>query len=628
MAQDENETNTVAEDVASIRELLEALVDTTQEQADTIKAEANSSGLGSHGARPGRDAQKVLDQLIGKLDAFTKKATYATEAMDHQIEGSNRLTKSIKSGASFMSLFSKEVKSLFFGKGELFRDSYKKSDRGQQLFYDGLIAFNKAMKSPTLLGGIGGVAKGLGKFAQASFMGAGASVLGTTVGAGIGLLGYLVADQVAKAWQENKEALFSSVQDARQVSFGAGYPGMVNGSGFAASDYMTYRRMMRLRGLRNDAEALEALRSLTRKGVAGESLTDAVSAAVSNQALKQFSGVGFSADFISNMYRATYGNKAGSGMWGPGYFNVGGVGAALSRIVADSRAGGGAGASLEDLTEITQALSKNFLGMNNSMPHLLSSLRNFATELGEMKVNKDELLGMYTGTNTGMNLDQRLMALSFRGVGSGNLLEEAWKWNERARTSQGIPRNLRFAAQSALQAYRGMGGTSTSKDIMQMFSEGILSQFGLGALKDHPNMIPLLQKAAAGDSGALEEMSAQMRTDGQKMDDLSRLLDAIRNPVTHMRDYLLSQLGKSPDWVSSLLRGRAMADAYSSGDARFLSGGEAEIAERQKEYADEFKVGMWDGYKEVLSENSQAIKDLTKSMNARYNAEKNTTAGA
>lgn len=567
---DNTNTEDTQQKMADLGDSLYMLMDVVKDSADATReligtmrerrTGADASGIASAGARAAFSSR-------AELEAWSK-------AVNGSRNASNHFSKSLRKAFGLQAEGSKIVRDKMYGAGkqaEIWAATAKHADK---VWVDALDDFRRAADSASNLYAAFRALTGTIKLTKAALGGSGGAAvsLGAVLGGGGGGFWDLILKLAEKTflgqmmlmYSENKDALKGgNVANAMQASMISGYH--YTGDNMAVSDYAAYRTEMRMRGMREEAEIGNTLMALVHQGMFGAprsaSGSDASRAAISKQTVRTLFGMDFADDFMGRMFRSTAGNRAGSGMYDvQGLFNMSGYAAALNKISAASRSPvTGAAVGMQELNSIVEELSKSFLGTKQNINGLLQSLSNWKEALRDNKLTREDLLGLFGGTNENMSLTQKLTAFAFAGMGSGNMLEEAWKWNERARTAQGKPTNLAYAAQSALAAYRGIGGTDTSKDKMMLFSENMLDQFGLGALKNNPEMISLLKGAASGDRKSIESLEEITKTEADRMDQMSRTLDAIRNPVEHMRDYLFSKAFVNP---KGLIKGRARSYEY------------------------------------------------------------------
>lgn len=610
MPQSENTDKTMIQAFADLGDSIFALLDVMQ---DGI-AVANAQLQQSKENRVGADASGIAD--AGSKAALTARADMDafSKAVNGGKNASNAFSKSLRRIFGLQAEGSKIVRDKMYGAGKAAEMFAATASRADRLWVDALDDFRRAADSASSLYAALRMLTGTVKLLRSTMGGSkgGAGSLASLFFGGadpltwvLKLLGASALGQAMQMFSENFAAVKGgNAANAFQASAIAGGLYTPYESGMSVSDYARYRSEMRMRGMRDDQEIQNTLNNFALRGMftaPGQAAgSDAYRAAISKQSIKAIFGMDLNDDFIGKMFRSTAGSRY-NGMYDKaGLFNMSGYMAAVSKISSLSRSSStGAFVGMSELNSIVEELSKSFLGTKQNIAGLLQSISAWKESLRDNKLSKEDLLGLYSGTNENMSLTQKLTAFAFAGMGSGNMLEEAWKWNERARTAGGKPKNLAYAAKSALDAYRGIGGTATSKDKMMIFSEQMLDQFGLGALKNNPEMISLLKNAAAGDRTAITTLEDLMKTDSDRLDGLSRNLDAIRNPVEHIRDYLFAKA-----FVPDLAQGRARAYEYEGMTAGY-SGEDLEkyISARQSQ----------DSYGIAADKNGKADEALLKS---------------
>lgn len=406
--------------------------------------------------------------------------------------------------------------------------------------------------------------KGAGKI----LAGMAGNAMGVMIGHPLMMLGQFlmntVIGQMKQMWEENKKALIGGAfADSRIAAARGGYTDMYDERiNFLAGDYMKYRSSMRLLGNRDDAAVANMLFE-ARDIINGGGGADAAHAAMSRQAVKTHLGIDVGSDLTNLLYRSTTGNgftnlTNGQGVFtGPAAYAVG-----MMAVSHNSQNEFGAKASFGELNSVIQEATKVLRGNKQDWSALIGGLNKWGRAIADNTITAQELGNIYASTNQGMGFDDKLWTLAFLNKG-GDYLTEAWKWNERAATASGKGVNVQEAARAALNMYRNIGGTKDSKDMMQILSNN-LDHFKLGALKDNPRMLELLQLAASGNRDAQREIAARMVDESAQFEVQAKQLDAIRNPVEHIRDYLFA---KGADIVSSTSKMKAAREASYRYDA-------------------------------------------------------------
>ena len=384
---------------------------------------------------------------------------------------------------------------------------------------------------------------GLTRTAFAAYGGAAAA--GGAVGGALGAVGTvtLIAaiDQLGKTLKENTKAMLGgSYAASRRASGAFGYFSMYKNPAMTVGDYNAYRTHMRKMGLRDENAIEEHLVGMAKLGIFGSHGKNAVTAALSQETLKRRMGLDIDNAFLQQMNIATGGSQS-SALKQHGSLSVTGLGVMIGRANVLAQNKYGASLGTDQMFNLVKQMTTGLLGMNNNIGDVVGALAAFSKKLTEGKLTTEEFTAMWKGVNEGMSQQNmmNLVALAGRNAGRGNVLENMYTYIKNTRDASGKVSNWRLAATTALQKYREWYGSDTAENRMKaMLDGGLLDQLGFGGLKKNPEWVSVLQGAAAGSSDMAKKLEDAAKSDSDELARQTETLDAIRNPIEHMRDWL------------------------------------------------------------------------------------------
>ncbi len=570
MAEETTNTDKIVEVVQELNRWAEQLSNDLQNLDGTI----SNGGLGANAPDFAGDASSVASKMAGTPENLRAELAKIYDAIRGRERGSNALTGKLNEWMRMNSDANKNIRSLFHGDGSKFLDSAGKDVKaGAEEFYEAVMYFKDAATKFTTGGAIGSSVKGLTSLFGSLMKGNGQAwgMVGTTALSAVGGLalggGMMALNAVSgffkKVFQENWEAVFGgNASNALRLSGRAGFLSMDNPS-LSGADYSLYRTYMRYMGARSDDAVAKAPVDLMKGGVIGRGgrLEDALIGALGIQAASNRFNFDLNPGQAANLYRLSASNRAGLMFDQNGMFNPMGLIRALNMASNNTiNPYTGATTSMEEFNSALEEATKGLQGSNNNLSDLVSNIASWGIELRDNWISASDLGQMYSAFGH-MKLDNQMALLAFGGQG-GDLMTKAWNIMERSVDATGKITNVQEMAQGLLGMYRAIGGNANSGEQRMIFRE-MLSGY-LPNLADNPKALELLQKAARGDRSAKEAIETASKTEVQALMEQSVKLDAIRNPIEHLADYVFRLFG---DDVQGIFEGRVNRMKY----AEYLS---------------------------------------------------------
>lgn len=336
--------------------------------------------------------------------------------------------------------------------------------------------------------------------------------------------------------------------------------------------YRYYRSQMRQMGERDEAKIAAQLQQLASMGIAGgPARADLVNAALTKQAIKTNFGIDLSDRFIGSTYRASQGVRTGM-FREDGTFGLSKYMQTIALMSKNSTTAFGAQVGMQELSGVVETLTENFRGANNDIGAFVSKLGRYTNLMAENTLKASDVISL-------MQLSQRTSTqsqfemLAFSGVRGGDLMDERMRFRQRG-TGAEASQNALVAARAALNYYNSIGGGAAEKD--WALSEK-LNQWGMGNLSKSVADLPgLFSRILAGDDKAIQTYNNAAKTQTDLLKEQAKSLDAIKNPLAHIRDLMFAQKGGSAEAIMTKIMEGASRAMYV--DAR-LSGSTKEDAE-------------------------------------------------
>lgn len=397
----------------------------------------------------------------------------------------------------------------------------------------------------------GGAAARAGGAAAASAGGAAAA--GATAGAAAGgIIGAIalaaamyalqktlekVGDQVTKGWKENKDALLGDAFVYSRMAMGAGGNFQMFGDvGFNSRDYLLYRSGMRRRGLRDEDQIAGMLMSFTG---AGFNVRDAAAMATDVQSLRQRMGLTLDAEFLRRMYVGTQTSRGSFFSKGDGSFGVGGLVTAMGAVAKRSETDAGVRLGIGSQARIVDAITKDMLGMGNSIETVVAALDKFSKQLTTGKLTTQEFINMFNGFNE-MSSQNRLNLIAMNPNRTGSIAQDYYNMVARSRDASGRVTNWQENSRTLLNVLRRNSDGTDADAFFKGTVGGIFDMFGGSALNNNPHAMELLSEAASGNKDAIKELTRISETEKDVLTKQAATLDAIRRPMEHVRDWLFT----------------------------------------------------------------------------------------
>lgn len=309
-----------------------------------------------------------------------------------------------------------------------------------------------------------------------------------------------------------------------------------------ANIYSAYRNRMRLMGERDDSRIAAAIQQLADVGIGGGiNRADAISAALSRQSIKSVFGIDVSAQTAGSLYRST-GMSRPTALYENGAFDLQKMFQRLAITVEKTANVFGGQTGLNELYGIIQSLSQHFRGLDNDMDRFVSGLSVYSKLISENAITAkqaEDLLSASRRISTGKQFEM----LAWAGVQGGDFFKEREQFMRRGAQAVGSQENAREFAKAMLGYYNTVGGDEYQRSY---FLREKLQDMGYGDLAT--NVIDpkqLLEKVAAGDNEATKTMQDNMKSQVGILNKQAEKLDAIQNPVEHIRDLLFGMIDRS-----------------------------------------------------------------------------------
>jgi len=596
----------------------------------------NSVGLGKEGARDLVNAinQSNLAKYIQKFLSTVGMSYNARNPFGRSLYGvqqwfgtmgSNPSTWSAKQYQAFQRIMTNAK-----GKGY---DRYLKA-------YDALY---KIGRSRTALGGAfntgkalfygltggSGAKAGMSMLSKAGLLGSGA--IGSFIGGPIGTVALMglttAATQLQKAIEENTKAILGGNWANSRLTMGAagdlsmwGVPG--KGVDFNAGSYQAYRSKMRMMGLRDDQAVANALTSLSGMGIYGFGGQDAVGAALSRQAMRTRIGANVSDEFVRRMYIATQGQKQGA-FHVNGAFSLEGFARQIAAVSNRSMNKQGVRLGTQNSISIVEQMTQDLLGMDNNISAVTAALDKFSKQLTTGKLTTQEFINMFNGQNMAGSEQGRLNIAAISAGRHGSVLSHMYDMMVRNRDMTGRVTNWQENSAAILSYFRKIGiGKDKESTMLGMYSGGgqsLLEMFNLGALSKNPRYMEILSAAAAGDRKGIDALTKISEDEKGIMYRQAKTLDAIRNPVEHMRDVLFAtmKVGVFESIGGLMSKGRARQMEYDKWRTG-MSDEQFETYKQAKEY--EYKQDIAEQRSAIGQVLSAAMESIGAKMNPQIEA--------
>ena len=309
-----------------------------------------------------------------------------------------------------------------------------------------------------------------------------------------------------------------------------------------ANVYSAYRNRMRLMGERDDSRIAASIQQLADVGIGGGiNRADAISAALSRQSIKSVFGIDVSAQTAGSLYRST-GMSRPTALYENGAFDLQKMFQRLAITVEKTANVFGGQTGLNELYGIIQSLSQHFRGLDNDMDRFVSGLSVYSKLISENAITAkqaEDLLSASRRISTGKQFEM----LAWAGVQGGDFFKEREQFMRRGAQAVGSQENAREFAKAMLGYYNTVGGDEYQRSY---FLREKLQDMGYSDLAT--NVIDpkqLLEKVAAGDNEATKTMQDNMKSQVGILNKQAEKLDAIQNPVEHIRDLLFGMIDRS-----------------------------------------------------------------------------------
>lgn len=379
----------------------------------------------------------------------------------------------------------------------------------------------------------------------------GGGVLGTVLGFGAGTLANLAVTAVKNIIDQAGKGLkdyfsWNAIGGNWGRSFGVeARLGNFLGTGdnrIDANIYSAYRNQMRRMGERDDSRIAASIQQLADVGIGGGiNRADAISAALSRQSIKSVFGIDVSAQTAGSLYRST-GMSRPTALYENGAFDLQKMFQRLAITVEKTANVFGGQTGLNELYGIVQSLSQHFRGLDNDMDRFVSGLSVYSKLISENAITAkqaEDLLSASRRISTGKQFEM----LAWAGVQGGDFFKEREQFMRRGAQAVGSQENAREFAKAMLGYYNTVGGDEYQRSY---FLREKLQDMGYGDLAT--NVIDpkqLLEKVAAGDNEATKTMQDNMKSQVSILNKQAEKLDAIQNPVEHIRDLLFGMIDRS-----------------------------------------------------------------------------------
>lgn len=372
--------------------------------------------------------------------------------------------------------------------------------------------------------------------------------LGFLVGAGVGVVGSAIGRiiegffaQVAKGTKDyfSWNAIGGNITNAigTEMRFGNFLNEGSNKLGML--DYAEYRYRMRRMGERDDARIAQNIQQLADVGIAGgNNRADAVSAALSRQAIKSVFGIDVSSQFMGSMYRST-GATRPSALYENDEFNLNKMFQRLAITVEKTANSFGGQTGINELFTVVQSVSQHFRGLDNNMDMFVSGLGVYSKLIAENVMTAKQAEDLLSTTQR-ISTSKQFEMLAWAGVSGNNFFEEREKFIRRGIKAEGSIENAQLFARSILGYLKNIGGSDAQRSY---FLREQLSNMGYSDLAtgtEDPKK--LLERVAAGNRESVSELQTSMKSNKALLQKQAEGLDAIRKPVEHIRDFLFGEL--------------------------------------------------------------------------------------
>ena len=380
-----------------------------------------------------------------------------------------------------------------------------------------------------------------------------------------------------------------SVGDSRQFKFGG---------------YQHYRNQMRLMGVRDEEQIASNIIGMFRQGIAGGvGRGDAVSGALSRQAARSVFGIDVSDDTMATLYRSTRGN-AGNFMTENGFFSIDRLMKKFASSVQQTTNAFGAQTGLQELFSIFDNLKDNFRGMNNNLEGFVDNLSVLGSLMSNNVIKQREAEQLLSVSHVSSD-DAQFQMLALAGVPGNKLLEEKMNFVRAGTSAEGSYENLQVMAQSIVNFAKMAGGSEAQQDT---FVREKLREFGYSNLATSlANPVDTFQSILDGDKNTAAEVKDAMQSDSERLRDVASSLDAIKEPVSHIRDLLFSKYEDNFEVLESKM---AAGGLLASKLALKLAGG---TDEQVKNYGDYVKTQQ-EKDSAYLQKAASAITDMLEEI--------------
>lgn len=506
-------------------------------------------------------------------------------------------------------------------------------------------ALIRATPSLFNLGTIGGFfgrgAANLGVRAGTAMAGATAGTLGATaagivggvVGGGVALTLLLAIKALTFAIQQGTLTLKENLNwNALSTAYTTGVIGEARIGNYMPDaerelrmpQYYAYRNAMRRMGIRDEGQISSNLLEMLSEGIAGgPGRADAISAARSRAAISQVFGIDINADTFARMNVLSQRNR-GILSDEMGNLSANRFMQALATISKDTATIAGVQTPIQDLIKVFETLKESFRGGNNDFAKWVAGMSNFSRAVAEGEITMDNVTQLMSSLQN-INNQNLFGILAMSGVQGNQLFEEAFRFRRQMYSVGDSPAAAQEVAQRALTIARRTIGFNDDPARLDAIMRDVLNSMGLEALTRTGDVVTLLEKLSRGDEGAYDKVRDLMRGEKDVLEAQSAKLDAIKNPLEHIRDLLFGYLIQEEGGINKVLQMVAKGSAGVMTSTAALAGkltpeqsAQVDAAFKKIEMSDNVK-NTFEGLSEMLEELNETFKDTNRLMSTSNN---------
>lgn len=308
---------------------------------------------------------------------------------------------------------------------------------------------------------------------------------------------------------------------------------------FGLTEFTWYRNNMRQLGVREEKEIAQALQKAVEQGIAGgPSRADAVVSTLSSTAIQKTLGIDMSRS-MGALYRSTQGNRE---MFSNAYgdFDLQRFAQNFAYLAKASENAQGVQVSIKDWYSIFDSLKDKFRGTNNDFGVFQRGLSRVSAALTSNEATISDINSLYQASAAGLSDQSIFKMLAFSGTGGQDLLSGRLQFIRRGLSTD-VGENARQIAQYMLTYGNRLGGSDVAK--RDYFMRNELTRMGMGTMtRSVADLDSFFSKIVRGDSKEAEEFNKLSKDTNMHLMEQAKKLDALRNPVEHIRDLLFGYI--------------------------------------------------------------------------------------